>query len=83
METLKKNPNILDIDPTITPKMYKKAFGRVHEKKETSASGHGPLQSHPRKPQTHRSNVQNDVTSLETRNMPQQMFKGNRHDASK
>jgi hypothetical protein len=39
VETFKKNPNIQDIKPEITPKMFAKAFGRVHEKKATSASG--------------------------------------------
>jgi hypothetical protein len=39
IETFKKNPAIPDITPTITPPMFRKAFGRVHEKKATSASG--------------------------------------------
>jgi hypothetical protein len=39
IQTFKKNPNIPDITPTITSKMFGKAFGRVHEKKATSASG--------------------------------------------
>jgi cobyrinic acid a,c-diamide synthase len=34
-----KNPDIQYINPTITPKMFIKVFGRVHEKKATSASG--------------------------------------------
>jgi hypothetical protein len=38
VETFKKNPNIQDIKPEITPKMFAKAFGRV-TKKATSASG--------------------------------------------
>jgi hypothetical protein len=40
VETFRKNPDIQDIDPQITPKMFRKAFGRVHEKKATSAAGH-------------------------------------------
>jgi hypothetical protein len=39
VETFRKNPDIQDIDPNITPNMFRKAFGRVHEKKATSASG--------------------------------------------
>jgi hypothetical protein len=39
IQTFKNNPNIPDITPTITATMFRKAFGRVHEKKSTSASG--------------------------------------------
>jgi hypothetical protein len=39
IETFKKNPAIPDITPTATPSMFRKAFGRVHEKKATSTSG--------------------------------------------
>jgi hypothetical protein len=38
-ETFRKNPDIQYIDPKITPKMFRKTFSRVHEKKATSASG--------------------------------------------
>jgi hypothetical protein len=34
IQTFKKNPKIPDITPTITAKMFRKAFGRVHEKKQ-------------------------------------------------
>jgi hypothetical protein len=39
IQTFKNNPNIPVITPTITAKMFRKAFDRVHEKKATSASG--------------------------------------------
>jgi hypothetical protein len=38
IETFKKNTDIPDIEPTTTPLMFRKAFGRVHDKKATSAS---------------------------------------------
>jgi hypothetical protein len=39
IETFKKNTDIRDIDPIITPPMFQKSFGRVHKKKATSTSG--------------------------------------------
>jgi hypothetical protein len=39
IEMFRKNPDIQYIDPTITPKIFRKVLGRMHEKKATSASG--------------------------------------------